>query len=109
MPLNIKSKWKPFSEPDVLDKVERLQQGGNFAKHVQRMRYEENPLFYQETVTCRSGHSNGTENHLIRFPDISAEFIFRLEKKESLDKDDLLQNPELLGGIHFIKCLVDGE
>ena len=108
MPLDHGPKWKPLADKlHVLDKLEADDEGP-FYQHMNRMRYETNPLTYQPTATCRQANPYKV-HHAIRLPDTGGEFVFTMSDRSSLSGDDLTQNPELLGTLEFIKFLRDGS
>lgn len=107
-PLDHSPKWKPLAAKTlVLDKLVADEER-HFYQHMNRMRYEADPLTYQPTATCREA-SPYKEHHAIRLPDIGGDFIFTIFDKSSVSADDLAQNPELQGTIKFIKFLRDGS
>lgn len=108
MPLDHSSKWKPIADQEeVVDKLDADEER-HFYQHMNRMRYETNPLAYQPTATCREAVPY-KEHHAIRLPEIDGDFIFTMSDKSLLSADDLAQNPELQGILDFIKFLRDGS
>lgn len=99
--------WKPIA--DKLHVLEKLasHEAEEFAVHMNRMRYEDNPLMYQPTATCRRINPY-VEHHAVRLPNIDGEFIFTMSDKSSLSNDDQDQNPDLRGTLVFKKFLRDG-
>lgn len=99
--------WKPLADKvRVLDKLSDVE-GEVFDRHMNRMRYEANPLTYQPAATCRRIDPYA-EHHAVRLPVIGGDFIFTMSDKSSLSDEDHAQNPDLCGILHFKKFLHDG-
>lgn len=74
--------WKPLADKvHVLDKLSDVE-GEVFDHHMNRMRYEANPLTYQPTATCRRIDPY-VEHHAVRLPGIGGDFIFTMSDKSS--------------------------